>query len=70
MTTLGKPFDTPKIFVAASNNKVSGKSKLNTICRLKPRAMFSIKLRDSFKGKYFFRHLTRVLVRFPETKGI
>ena len=30
---------------------------------------FSIKLRNSFKGKYFC-HLTRVLVRFPETKGM
>ena len=31
--------------------------------------MFSVKLRKSFKGKYF-RHLTRVLVQFPETKGM
>ena len=30
---------------------------------------FSVKLRNSFKGKYF-RHLTRVLVRLPETKGM
>ena len=50
-----------------TNNKVSGKSRLNTICRLKPLVIYSVKLRNGFKGKYF-RHLTRVLVRFPETK--
>ena len=49
--------------------KASGKSRLNTICRFKPLVIFSVKLRNSFKGKYF-RHLTVVLVRFPETKGI
>ena len=49
-------------------NKASGKSRLNIICRLKPLVIFSVKLRNSFKGKYF-RHLTRVFVRFPEAKG-
>ena len=53
----------------AEHNKVSGKSRLNTICRLKPLVMFSVKVRNSFEGKYF-RHLTRVFVRFPETKGM
>ena len=50
-------------------NKDSGKSRLNAICRLKPLVIFSVKLRNSFKGKYF-RHLMCVLVRFPETKGM
>ena len=50
-------------------NKVSTKSGLNTICRLNPLVIFLVKVRNSFKGKYI-RHLTRVLVRFPETKGM
>ena len=50
-------------------NKVSAKSRLNTICRLNPLVIFPVKVRNSFKGKYF-RHLMRVLVRFPETKGM
>ena len=49
--------------------KASEKRRLNTVCRLKPLVIFSVKLRNSFKGKYF-RHLTRVLVRFPETKSM
>ena len=49
--------------------KASGKSRLNTVCSLKPLVIFSVKLRNSFKGKYS-RHLTRVLVRFSETKGM
>ena len=53
----------------AMSNKASGKSRLNTICRLKPLVIFSVKLRNSFKRKYF-RHFTRVLVQFPETKGM
>ena len=52
-----------------ARNKASGKSRLNTICRLKPLVIFSVKLWNSFKGKYY-RHLTRVLVWFPETKGM
>ena len=48
-------------------NNVSGKSRLNAICRLKPLVMFSVKLRNSSKGNYF-RHLTRTV--FPEAKGI
>ena len=52
-----------------TKNKVSTKSGLNTICRLNPLVIFPVKVRNSFKGKYF-RHLTRVLVRFPETKGM
>ena len=54
---------------AATINKVSTKSGLNTICRLNPLVIFPVKVRNSFKGKYF-HHLTRVLVRFPETKGM
>ena len=54
-------------FDVRSYIKASKKSRLNTICRLKPLVIFSVNLRNSFKGKYF-RHLTRVLVRFPETK--
>ena len=50
-------------------NNSSGRRRLNTICRLKPLVIFSVKLRNSYKGKYF-RHLTRVLVRFPERKGV
>ena len=50
-------------------NKVSTKSGLNTICRLNSLLIFPVKLRNSSKGKYF-RHLTRVLVRFPETKSM
>ena len=53
----------------ATTNKASGKSRLNSIFRLKPLVIFSVKLRNSFKRKYF-RHLTRVLVRCPETKGV
>ena len=48
-------------------NKVSTKSGLNIICRLNPLVLFPVKVQNSFEGKYF-RHLTRVLVRFPETK--
>ena len=48
-------------------NKVSTKSGLNTICRLNRFVISPVKLRNSFKEKYF-HHLTRVLVRFPETK--
>ena len=51
----------------AEHSKVSWKSRLNTICRLI--VIFSVKVRNSFKEKYF-RHLTRVFVRFPETKGM
>ena len=50
-------------------NKVSTKSELNTICRLNPLVIFPVKVRNSLKGKHF-RHPTRVLVRFPETKGM
>ena len=48
-------------------NKVSTKSGLDTICRLNLLVIFPVKLRNSFKGKYF-RHLMRVLVRFPDTR--
>ena len=41
-------------------NKASGKSRLNTICRLTPLVIILVK---------YFCHLTRVLLRFPETKG-
>ena len=60
---------TTRTTVAAACNKVSTKSGLNTICRLNPLVIFPVKVRNSFKGKYF-RHLTHVLVRFPETKGM
>ena len=50
-------------------NKSPQKSGLNTICRLNPLVIFPVKVRNSFKGKYFC-HLTRVLVRFLETKGM
>ena len=41
-------------------NRVSTKSRLKTIRRLNPLVIFSVKVRNSFRGKYF-RHLTRVL---------
>ena len=60
----------PSSFVTqAVINKVSTKSGLNIIYRLNPLVIFPVKVRNSFEGKYF-RHLTHVLVRVPETKGM
>ena len=58
----------PTTFALASN-RVSWKSRLKTIRRLNPLFIFPVTVRNSLKGKYF-RHLTHVLVRFPETKGM
>ena len=48
-------------------NRVSTKSRLKTIRRLNPLVIFSVKVRNSFRGKYF-RHLTRVLYGFQKQK--